>query len=135
MTGTERQRQQETIKFWYSSALRDRGTARSLFDLKHFDWCLFIYHLSLEKLLKAAVVLNEATPPPIHDLERLAELARLSVSDSQRDQLAEITNFNIEARYPSEKKSLYEVATVEFTEKWKDICEELFLWVEKQLTH
>lgn len=134
MTAAEQRRQQEVIAFWQTSAQRDRDTARSLFELKHFDWSLFIWHLAIEKLLKAVVVKHGVTPPPTHDLSRLAELAELKLTDEQRNWLEEVTDFNIEARYPHEKKALYEKATSEFTKLWHSRCEELFIWLEQILT-
>ena len=135
MTETEKHQQQEVIAFWHKSALRDRDTARSLLSLKHNDWSLFIFHLALEKILKATIVKDEKTPPPIHDLERLAELAGLELVEEKHDWLNEITGFNIAARYPNEKKSLYETATPEYTAQWHDKCETLFTTFEAWLTN
>ena len=44
---------QEFIKYWVTSSLHDLELAASLYKLNHFDYCLFLSHLSLEKLLKA----------------------------------------------------------------------------------
>lgn len=133
MTAAEKRRQGEVITFWHESAKRDRATAQSLLTLKHFDWSLFIFHLAIEKLLKAVVVQHDITPPPTHNLARLAELAELTVTDEQRDWFDVITDFNIEARYPNEKKALYDKATPEFTQLWHGRCEELFIWLEQLL--
>ncbi len=133
MTAAEQRRQQEVITFWRASARRDYDTAQSLLKLKHFDWSLFIFHLAVEKMLKAVMVHHGITPPPIHRLVRLAELAELTPTDEQRDWLEEITDFNIAARYPDEKKALYNKATPEFTQLWHGRCEELFVWLEQLL--
>lgn len=134
MTDNDKQRQPKVVQFWHESARRDRATAESLYKLKHYDWSLFVFHLALEKFLKALIVQAGTVPPPTHDLERLAELAQLDLSNEKRDQLNTITGFNIEARYPEEKKALYQQATPEFTQQWHNICQELFLWIEKHLT-
>lgn len=134
MMTLDQQRQQETIQFWRESAQRDRETAQSLFQLKRHDWSLFIFHLALEKMFKALVVKKGTTPPPTHDLERLAELADLTLSDERRDWLNEITGYNIEARYPSEKNALHQKATHVYTRQWHKRCEQIFLWLEQHLT-
>lgn len=133
MMSAEQRRQQEVVTFWRESARRDRDTAQSLFKLKHYDWSLFVFHLAIEKLLKALVVAAGTTPPPTHNLSRLAELATLTLTDEQRDWLEAITDFNIEARYPREKKALYDKATPEFTHLWHHHCATLFIWLEHLL--
>lgn len=130
MTAIEREQQKKSIQGWRKSARHDREVAKSLFERGYYDWSLFIFHLALEKLLKALVVQNEQTPPPIHKLERLAKLANLKLSDDQRDWLTEITGFNIEARYDDDKLSFHRKATRQFTQVWQEHCEELFLWLE-----
>ncbi|MBU1600083.1 HEPN domain-containing protein [bacterium] len=46
----------EYIKYWLSSATHDMDVAETLFQNKKYDWCLFIGHLVLEKILKAFYV-------------------------------------------------------------------------------
>ncbi|MGH7601969.1 MAG: HEPN domain-containing protein, partial [bacterium] len=42
------------VRSWLESAEKDWDVARNLFKLKHYAYCLFFCHLTLEKLLKAA---------------------------------------------------------------------------------
>jgi HEPN domain-containing protein len=134
MTSAEHQDQQKAIAHWLESALRDRDAARNLLKLKHYDWSLFVFHLAIEKLLKALIIATEQTPPFSHDLERLAQLTDLKLADEQKEQLREITKYNIEARYPEEKLSLYHKATAEYTAVWQRICEDIFIWLEQTLS-
>ena len=53
MTDNEQEAQIKRLNYWQAAARRDRETAQSLLELKRYDWSLFIYHLALEKLLKA----------------------------------------------------------------------------------
>jgi len=46
----------EHIKYWLDSAAHDLDVAESLFESGKYDWCLFIGHLVLEKVLKALLV-------------------------------------------------------------------------------
>ncbi|HED08412.1 MAG TPA: HEPN domain-containing protein [Ignavibacteria bacterium] len=66
--------QEEHIKYWLDSAEHDLDTANTLFSSGKYDWCLFISHLVLEKLLKAFYVKNNHNkiPPKTHNLVRLA---------------------------------------------------------------
>jgi HEPN domain-containing protein len=62
---------------------------------------LFFLHLALEKLLKALVChQTQDLAPRTHNLIRLAELAKLTPTQTQLDTLADINTFNLEGRYP-----------------------------------
>ena len=61
---------------------------------------LFFVHLALEKALKAIVCrVTGDTPPKIHNLVRLSELARIEPSQVQMETLAKMNAFNLEGRY------------------------------------
>jgi len=46
----------EHIDYWLKSAAHDLEAAESLFENKRYDWCLFLGHLVIEKVLKAFFV-------------------------------------------------------------------------------
>ena len=131
MTDQEKDAQKRRKIYWLESARRDLETAKSVYELKRFDWSLFICHLALEKLLKALIVQSGETPLPIHNLNRLSEMADLELSDEHQDWLTEITDFNIEARYDDAKLSFYKKATEEYSSVWHARCNELFQCFEK----
>ena len=79
------------------------------------------------------VVKTGKTPPPIHQLNRLAELAGLEMTMEYQEWLAEITDYNIEARYDDEKMSFYRKATAKYADSWQERCNKLFVWLEKKL--
>ena len=39
------------VEYWVETAEHDLPVAESLFKNGHYDWCLFIGHLVLEKML------------------------------------------------------------------------------------
>lgn len=133
MTDREKDAQGRRKAYWLESACRDLETAKSVYELKRFDWSLFICHLAIEKLLKALIVQAGETPLPIHNLNRLAEMAGLKLSEEHQDWLTEITNFNIEARYDDAKLSFYKKATEEYSSLWHKRCNTLFQCFEKNL--
>ena len=62
-------------------------------------------HLALEKILKALVVKATKTHAPItHSLPYLAEKTGLVIPESILIQLREFMEFQIEARYPENRK-------------------------------
>ncbi len=114
---------------WFDSAEKNRQDAKSMIASGHRDWGLFVWHLALEKLIKALFVQKEQEVPLIHSLGKLVEKLNIDVTDLQFEYLDEITTFNLEARYDSEKFAFYKKATPNYTEKWNKICEELYLWL------
>lgn len=123
----------QIIQNWLLNAEKDIQTAKDLFKLKHYDWSLFIWHLALEKILKAQLLAQNQIIVYTHDLSRLAKKAKIDFTDEQIKQLNEITTFNIEARYDDYKLSFYNKATKEYAEKWIEISESLFELIKKNL--
>ena len=70
------------VAYWINSANHDLDVAETLFQSGKYDWCLYIAHLVLEKTLKALYVKNVGKlPPRIHDLVRLANMARIEFAE------------------------------------------------------
>jgi len=118
------------IKYWLTSAEHDLKTAESLFKSKHYDWCLFLAHLVIEKTFKAFYVRdNKAFPPKIHKLDFLASKTKLELNPEIVDFLKEVNEFNLEARYPDYKFSFYKLCNREFTSKYFEKIKELHKWL------
>ncbi len=65
----------EVLKNWLDSAKYDLAVCESLFEKKHFTWCLFIGPLVIEKILKA-LWMSKRYPEPhprIHNLVKLSD--------------------------------------------------------------
>jgi len=125
MTASKRQ-----TEYWKKSAGMDWETANYLFRGKRYDACLFYCHLALEKILKAHVTkTTRKVAPKIHDLRRLAELAKSDLDKETMKALAAFNRFNIRTRYPDTKFQFYKMATREYTQenmqKTKDIFKSL----------
>ena len=120
----------ELIKYWQESASDSLDTAATLFIPGKYHHCLFFLHLAVEKMLKAAFVKQkDTTPSSTHDLVRLWEAAGLPISENRKLELAEISSFNLSARYDDYKRQFYNKATKEYAKEWLDkdkaILEEL----------
>lgn len=124
--------QKQAIINWKQSAEENRQAAEDIYRSNHPEWSFFLWHLSLEKLLKGLVTKNDIVPPPTHDLVRLAKNAGIILTQHQEKLFSEITTYNIRARYDDFKRKFYQkVADKDYQEKWQKICKELFLWLEK----
>jgi len=79
----------------------DLEVATELIESKRIHHGLFFAHLALEKLIKAFVYRESKDhPPKIHNLVKLANLAKLELTSEQRSLLADTNLFHIEGRYP-----------------------------------
>lgn len=116
-----------TVQYWLTSSKDDLDTAEKLFAVKKYHHCLFFVHLSLEKLLKAIFVSKKNLPAsPIHDLVRLSEKAELNLEGSTLIRLAEISTFNVAARYDDYKLKFYKKATETYAKEWLEIGKSLY---------
>jgi len=108
---------QKQIEYWIQASEFDWATANDIFNSgKNFHLCLFMCHLTLEKILKAIVIkITGYFPPKTHNLLRLAELSKLDLTDDEINFFEELNQFQLETRYPDEKLSIYKIATKDFT--------------------
>jgi len=122
------------INAWYESAKEDLKTAEELFGLKRYSGCLFFFHLTIEKILKAIFLKTHDTYPPYtHKLAKLVRDSKLNITKEQVGYLNEMSSFNVEARYDVLKEALYKKATRDFTSNYLEITRELFGFFKKLL--
>lgn len=125
----------ELLQSWLDSAAEDLKAAGSLFENNHYDWCLFVGHLVLEKTLKALWI-REHYPelhPRIHNLARLAELIPIVLTDEQKAYLLEVNQFYMKGRYPEDKGEFYKICTPEFAREHFDAIKKFYQWLLNQL--
>ena len=124
----------EIIIYWISSSNKDFKAMGSLYKNGHYAWALFLGHLVLEKLLKAAYVKYvDAKIPFTHDLTKIAEKSGLRLSEEQKDLLDAVTAFNIKARYPDYKGRFYRKATKRFAENYLGQIKDFRKWLVKKI--
>lgn len=118
----EKDQKKRTINAWIKSSQEDFAVVRDLFNHKRYTHCLYFCQLSLEKLFKAVYINTKNTYPiPTHDLVKLVRKAGLELDQEKVEKLAEITTFNVEARYDIFKDKLYKKATRKFAKKYMGI--------------
>jgi HEPN domain-containing protein len=126
---------EEHISYWIESADQNLKAAQDNLNIGHNDWCLFISHLAIEKLLKAIFIkeTKNLIPPKIHNLVRLAELSNIILTTEQKKFLDIVSEFNLESRYPDDKFKFYKLATREFTFQNFNKIKEYFSWLKSQI--
>jgi len=98
------------VSYWLTQSDNDLPVAESMLDNGHYTWSLFIGHLVLEKIIKAIYVKeHQKIAPRIHDLVKLAKSTSLKLSDEQLIFLSEVSDFNMEGRYPDEKNEFAKI--------------------------
>ena len=121
---------EKQIAYWRESSEEDMAVGRDLVAREKVRHGLFFVHLALEKSPKAIVCrVTGETPPKIHNLVRLSELANVHPSPEQVDALADMNVFNLEGRYPQTLPSPPTLSEVQ------DIlvrAEEAFRWLTNQ---
>lgn len=89
-------------------------------------------------MLKAYYVyINNEQPPYTHKLIRLAEVSNLykNMSDIQKDFIDTISPLNLEARYPTQKETIFQALN---KNNCKDIIkqtEEMIIWIKNKLNN
>lgn len=122
---------QKQIDYWQTSSNEDFAAAESLLEKGHLRHCLFFAHLAIEKMLKAHVTrqINDI-PPRIHNLVRLAEIAKLKLDSEQEEFLREFSIYQLEGRYPD-----FEQVSVDSGLAQDEIsrAKEMLIWLKSQL--
>ena len=118
------------VAYWREHAQYDLDTAESLFSSSRFPYCLFMCHLAVEKMLKSIIVREmQSHAPYTHNLIELASKSGKEFSSEQKSLIAELNEFNLEARYPDWRRDFYKTATQEFAARYLQQTQELFLWL------
>jgi HEPN domain-containing protein len=122
------------IKYWKGHSDYDIVTAKYMLETKRYPYCLFLCHLSIEKIIKAIIVLQtKKSAPYSHNLVDLAKKTKIDFSTNQQEILADLTEFNLEARYPEWKKDFYKKASRAYTQKYYQETIKLQKWLKNYL--
>lgn len=119
------------IDYWKTSSDEDFAAAESLLEKGHLRHCLFFAHLAVEKMLKAYVTRQtNDIPPRIHNLIRLAEIAKLKLDSERVEFLREFGIYQLEGRYPD-----FEQVPVDSGLAREEIsrAKEMLIWLKTQL--
>ena len=123
------------VSHWLERSKYDLETAKAMLDARRYLYVAYMCQQAVEKLLKAIIAQHGKENLPIHNLNRLAELAELSdeLEEGQIDLLAELTAYNIVARYGDYKESLSEIVDIQKAKFLYDRTLELFQWLCKRI--
>jgi HEPN domain-containing protein len=125
---------EKVYQYWLSSSDSDYEVLLNLFQLRNYNWALFLGHIVLEKLIKAYFVKKSGIHAPYsHDLRLLAKKCGIELPNDLMLQLDVITSFNINARYDSFKEDFQKRCTPEFSNEWINNIKILRQWIKERL--
>lgn len=121
-------------KYWLESSEDAFNTARTLFENGKYEHSMFFLHLSLEKMLKALFINHNVEEPPFgHNLQNIASRIREVDFDKQKmELLAQITTFNIAARYDDYMLNFQKICDANFAEKFLKVGKEMIEWLKSR---
>ena len=86
-------------------------------------------------MLKAIYIQNNDNnvPPKIHDLVKIAKLAKIILTEEQAIFLSKVNDFHLETRYPDYRSRFYKICTKEFANDNLIEIKEFFQWTKSLL--
>ncbi len=123
------------INYWEMTAIDDIDATAYLFNGRKYTQSLFFAHLSLEKMLKAHWVKDNAgnIPPRTHNLMYLFERTQLELSEEEADFLQMMNIYQIEGRYPEYMTYLHDTTEESETANILSQTKQLFECLQNKL--
>ena len=103
---------------------------------KRYLYVGFMCNQAVEKIFKAYYKKKKKEQPPYtHKLIRLAEESNLykTMSEEQKDFIFMVTPLNVEARYPTQKKDIFESLNKKKCKEIINKTEEMIKWIKQKL--
>lgn len=126
---------EQHIAYWVEASNRDWEAIQAMYNAKTFIYSLFFAHLSLEKLLKAHWVKDNTGnfPPKIHYLLYILVETKLEMTNTDKNFLEIMNQFQLEGRYPDYQFELYKKYDAEKTKNILDQVNTLRICLLKNL--
>jgi HEPN domain-containing protein len=123
------------VEHWVERSQYDLDTAKIMLDTGRYLYVAYMCQQAVEKILKAFIAQLGKENFPIHNLNRLAEIATISneLTPEQFNFLAELTPYHIEARYGDYKENLSEIINEKKAEKVYKKTREIHKWIYQKI--
>ena len=118
---------------WYFQSDYDLETAFDMFKSGRYVYCIFMCHLSLEKVLKGLLVKSKGEfPSKSHSLIYFVEKIELKMDDSYYEFLFILNKISVPTRYPENLRKLVAEYSKERTENILNRTKEIQSWIKQQ---
>ena len=123
------------VEHWVERSKYDLDTAKAMLDTGRYLYVSYMCQQAVEKILKAIIAQQGKENFPIHNLNRLAEISLIGseLNSEQFNFLAELTPYNIEARYGDYKESLSEIINDKKAQKVYEKTLEIHEWLYQKI--
>ncbi len=123
------------VEHWIERSQYDLDTANVMLDTGRYLYVAYMCQQTIEKILKAIIAWQGKENFPIHNLNRLAEIAMINdeLSSDQFNFLAELTPYHIEARYGDYKESLSEIISETKAKQINKETQEIHAWLYQKI--
>jgi len=122
------------VQYWLNIAEYDIETAEAMLKSGRYLYVLFICQQAIEKVLKALIVQEtEQLPPRVHDLLKLAGLAKVDVTDEEKEFLNKLSFYYLETRYPEQISDLSQSVDNDMGESYLVGSKEMLNWLKTKI--
>lgn len=123
------------VEHWVERSKYDLDTAKAMLDTGRYLYVSYMCQQAIEKILKAIIAQQGKENFPIHNLNRLAKISLIDseLNSKQFNFLAELTPYNIEARYGDYKESLSEIINDKKAQKVYEKTLEIHEWLYQKI--
>lgn len=123
------------VAHWVERSKYDLDTAKVMLDTGRYLYVAYMCQQTVEKMLKAIIAQHGKENFPIHNLNRLAEIASISneLTSEQFNFLAELTPYHIETRYGDYKESLAEIINDKEAEQVYRKTKGIYKWLYQKI--
>ena len=123
------------VAHWVERSKYDLDTAKVMLDTGRYLYVAYMCQQTVEKMLKAIIAQHGKENFPIHNLNRLAEIASISneLTSEQFNFLAELTPYHIETRYGDYKESLSEIINDKEAEQVYRKTKGIYKWLYRKI--
>ena len=123
------------VAHWVERSKYDLDTAKAMLGTGRYLYVSYMCQQAIEKILKAIIAQQGKENFPIHNLNRLAEISLIDaeLNAEKFNFLAELTPYNIEARYGDYKESLSEIINDKNAQKVYEKTLEIHEWLYQKI--
>lgn len=117
---------------WFLQSDYDIETAYQMLLTGRYIYCIFMCHLSLEKVLKGLYIKQlDLFPPKLHDLMYFVNKLSLSLEETHLTFVMWLNRMGIITRYPEDLQSMIKLFTQEQTNQIYEQTKEIQQWIKK----
>lgn len=126
----------QMVTHWVERSQYDLDTAKIMLDAGRYLYVAYMCQQAVEKILKAIIAQQGKENYPIHNLNRLAEIAGISndLGSEKFVFLAELTPYHIEARYGDYKESLSEIIDAKKAQQVYKKTRKIHKWLYRKIS-